>query len=56
MSSMSHIYLCVAVDKLSDKKVAHLLSQYVRVHFGLSTLNIFGRESIFLGEYWTNLW
>jgi hypothetical protein len=56
MSSMIHVYLCVAMDRLCDKQVALLLSQYIRVHFRLSTFIISGRESRLLGEYWTNLW
>jgi hypothetical protein len=56
MSSMSHVYLCVAVDRLCDKQVALLFSQYVWVHFGLSTFIISDRESRLLGESWTNLW
>jgi hypothetical protein len=42
MTSMSHVYLGVAVDGLCDKQVALLLSQYVRVHFGISTFIISG--------------
>jgi hypothetical protein len=56
MSSMSHVYLGVTVDRMCDKQVALLLSRYVRVHFGLSSFIIFDRESRLLGEYWTNLW
>jgi hydrogenase maturation factor len=56
MSSMSHVYLCVAVDRLCDKQVVLLLSQYVRVHFGLSMFIISSQESRLLGKYWTNLW
>jgi hypothetical protein len=31
-----HIYLGVVVDRLFDSHIFILLSQYVRVHFGLS--------------------
>jgi hypothetical protein len=45
MTSMSHVYLGVAVDGLCEKQVALLLAQYIRVYFGMSTFIISGRES-----------
>jgi hypothetical protein len=45
MSSMSHVYLSVVVDRLCDKQVARLLSQYVRVHFLLYTFIISSQDS-----------
>jgi hypothetical protein len=49
LSSMSHFYLCVVVDRLRDKQIALLFSQYVWVNFELSTFSY--RESRLLGEY-----
>lgn len=69
MSRKGHDYLYVVVDIFSKmcifvpckKKVtvewnAHMLFQYLWVHFGLPTSIISNREYRFLGVFWSTLW
>ena len=68
-SRKHHDYLYVVVDRFSKmcmlmpckktitvEQTAELFFHHVWIHFGLPTSIISGRDSRFVGNFWSNLW